>query len=40
MTGPIETDRLCDCRFFDMDHDRDIDLTDLTLFQTAFGAVP
>jgi len=40
MTGPVETDRLCDCRFFDMDHDRDIDLSDLTLFQGAFSAAP
>ena len=34
-TGPFETDRLCECRFMDMDEDRDVDLADFALFQNA-----
>ena len=37
MTGPGDFDRLCDCRFYDMGHDRDVDLADFALFQNAFG---
>ncbi|MFQ5463490.1 MAG: hypothetical protein ACE5E5_12815 [Phycisphaerae bacterium] len=37
LTGPIDTDRLCDCRFYDMDHDRDVDLRDVAAFQVRFG---
>jgi hypothetical protein len=36
MTGPVDTDRLCDCRFLDIDHDRDVDLADLAIFQDAY----
>ncbi len=32
LTGPVPTDGLCDCRFFDIDHDRDIDHDDVDLF--------
>jgi len=39
LTGPVETDRLCDCRFLDMQHDRDVDLADFALFQNAMGTV-
>ncbi|HNQ23450.1 MAG TPA: hypothetical protein PKK06_10185 [Phycisphaerae bacterium] len=39
LTGPVETDRLCHCRFLDMDHDRDVDLADFALFQNAMGTV-
>ena len=28
-------DRLCDCRFLDIDHDRDVDADDYALFATA-----
>ena len=28
-------DRLCDCRFLDIDHDRDVDAADYALFATA-----
>lgn len=37
MTGPIRTDRLCDCRFLDIDHDGDVDLADFTRLQAAFA---
>jgi hypothetical protein len=37
LTGPTETDGLCDCRFLDIDHDRDVDLADFALFQQNFG---
>jgi hypothetical protein len=33
LTGPGDFDRLCDCRFLDIDHDRDVDLEDFVLFQ-------
>jgi hypothetical protein len=33
LTGPGDFDRLCDCRFLDIDHDRDVDLGDFVLFQ-------
>jgi hypothetical protein len=33
LTGPGDFDRLCDCRFLDIDHDRDVDLGDFALFQ-------
>ncbi len=36
MTGPGQVDRLCDCRFLDIDHDGDVDLGDFALFQNAF----
>ncbi|MCH7522061.1 MAG: hypothetical protein IIB42_10240 [Candidatus Marinimicrobia bacterium] len=36
MTGPGRVDRLCDCRFLDIDHDGDVDLGDFALFQQAF----
>ena len=36
MTGPGRVDRLCDCRFLDIDHDGDVDLGDFALFQEAF----
>jgi len=36
MTGPGRVDRLCDCRFLDIDHDGDVDLTDFARFQNGF----
>jgi hypothetical protein len=33
LTGPGDFDRLCACRFLDIDHDRDVDLADFVLFQ-------
>ena len=36
MTGPGRVDRLCDCRFLDIDHDGDVDLGDFARFQNAF----
>jgi len=36
MTGPGRVDRLCECRFLDIDHDGDVDLSDFALFQIAF----
>jgi len=36
LTGPGDFDRLCDCRFLDLDHDRDVDLADFARFQRAF----
>jgi hypothetical protein len=33
LTGPGDFDRLCACRFLDIDHDRDVDLEDFVLFQ-------
>ncbi len=36
MTGPGRVDRLCDCRFLDIDHDGDVDLADFARFQNAF----
>jgi len=36
MTGPGRMDRLCDCRFLDIDHDGDVDLGDFARFQNAF----
>lgn len=38
LTGPGRRDRLCDCRFLDLDHDGDVDLGDFARFQSAFGA--
>ncbi len=38
MTGPVDTDRLCECRFLDLDHDRDVDLADFSTFQNLFTA--
>jgi hypothetical protein len=37
LTGPVAADGLCDCRFLDIDHDRDVDLADFALFQQNFG---
>ena len=37
MTGPGRVDRLCDCRFLDIDHDGDVDLADFARFQNGFG---
>jgi len=37
LTGPGDFDRLCDCRFLDLDHDRDVDLADFARFQQAYG---
>jgi hypothetical protein len=37
LTGPGDFDRLCRCRFYDMQHDRDVDLGDFAQFQNAFG---
>jgi len=36
LTGPGDFDRLCDCRFLDLDHDRDVDLGDFARFQRAY----
>ncbi len=36
MTGPGQADRLCDCRFLDIDYDGDVDLGDFARFQNAF----
>lgn len=36
LTGPVETRRLCDCRFLDIDHDQDVDLADAARFQNAY----
>jgi len=36
MTGPGRVDRLCDCRFLDIDYDGDVDLGDFARFQNAF----
>ena len=36
MTGPGRVDRLCDCRFLDIDHDGDVDLADFARFQNGF----
>ena len=35
-SGPVETVRLCECRFLDIDHDRDVDLADFGAFQNLF----
>ncbi len=35
-TGPVATDGLCECRFYDMDHDRDIDEDDFSLFTRVY----
>jgi len=40
MSGPGRVDRLCDCRFLDLDHDGDVDLRDFAHFQNAFGGNP
>ena len=37
MTGPGRVDRLCDCRFLDLDHDGDVDLADFTKLQNAIA---
>jgi hypothetical protein len=37
LTGPGRIDRLCDCRFLDIDHDGDVDLADFTRLQAAFA---
>ncbi len=37
LSGPIPGDRLCDCRFLDLDHDRDVDFADFGAFQRMFG---
>jgi hypothetical protein len=37
LTGPGETDGLADCRFLDIDHDRDVDLGDFGVLQNNFG---
>jgi hypothetical protein len=36
-TGPGEFDRLCECRFYDIDHDRDIDQDDFDLFMRVYA---
>ncbi len=36
MTGPVRSDRLCDCRFLDIDHDGDVDLADFSRVQLGF----
>ncbi|RJP32743.1 MAG: hypothetical protein C4547_13585 [Phycisphaerales bacterium] len=36
LTGPGRVDRLCDCRFLDLDCDGDVDLGDFARFQNAF----
>ena len=36
MSGPGRVDRLCDCRFLDIDRDGDVDLGDFALFQKGF----
>jgi len=36
MTAPGRVDRLCDCRFLDLDYDGDVDLGDFARFQNAF----
>ncbi|RJP38334.1 MAG: hypothetical protein C4547_04670 [Phycisphaerales bacterium] len=36
ITGPGRVDRLCDCRFVDIDCDGDVDLHDFAQFQNAF----
>ena len=38
LTGPVDTDHLCECRFLDLDRDRDVDLADFADFQVRFGA--
>ncbi len=35
-TGPIPTDRHCECRFFDLDHVRDVDWVDFGILQTNY----
>lgn len=37
LSGPGRVDRLCDCRFLDLDYDGDVDLADYARFQNAFG---
>lgn len=37
LTGPEPRDRLCDCRFLDMRHDRTVDLRDLAAFQNTYA---
>lgn len=37
MTGPGDFDRLCACRFNDLQHDRDVDLADYAVFQANLG---
>jgi len=37
LTGPGDFDRLCACRFLDIDHDRDVDLADFAIFQRNYG---
>lgn len=37
ITGPVRTDRLCDQRFQDIDHDGDLDLADFASIQNAFA---
>jgi len=39
LTGPVDTPRLCDCRFYDIDHDRDVDLRDAATQFNRFGTV-
>jgi hypothetical protein len=39
LTGPGDFDRLCACRFYDMDHQRDVDLSDFALFQITYANV-
>lgn len=36
-TGPVPQDRLCDCRFYDIAHDRTVDLRDFRLFQNTYA---
>lgn len=37
LTGPGDFDRLCNCRFADMGHNRNVDLADFALFQNTFA---
>ena len=37
LTGPLDRiDRLCDCRFLDVDHDGDVDLRDWATMQNGY----
>ncbi len=37
IVGPISTDGLCECRFLDLDHDRDVDWADFRSFQLLYN---
>ena len=40
LVGPVRNDTLCECRFFDLDFDRDVDLRDYSLFLADFTGSP